>query len=467
MMGGATMKRKPVGMMGAVGLCVAATALAAPALAPQTVGAGPGEEGTAEVLAIRGGRVVPVSGPEIEDGVVLIESGKIKAVGRAADVRIPDGARIVDVAGGWVLPGLVESHSVLGRRTPSGPPEGDELADPVTAGLRILDAVNPFDKRFEQTARAGITTLMITPGRANVIGARPAVVKPQGTTVEEMALLETAGIKFTLGEGPKDAFGGRDRLPRTRMGSAYVVRRSLLEAAEYGRKRKEHEEKLAAFQGGEGEEPPSAPARNLDLEPLVDLLDGKIPAFIECHRADDIQTALRLVDEFGFRAVLVGAAEGYKLAGEIERRGLPVVVGLLGVGPKRFETMNVTISNAAELAQAGVKVAIGADDAYGIGAQEELALAAALAVKGGLDREMALRAVTLAAAEILGVAHRVGSLEAGKDADVVVYTGDPFHYLTRVAHVFIDGKEIPCCAAQDAGGTFSESEFNAAFRRKR
>jgi len=410
--------------------------------------AGTNEEVGKGVLVIRGGRVVPIAGPEIENGVVLIEGGKIKAVGAAGEVAIPDGAEVVDAAGGWILPGLVESQTTIGLREPYGPPGGDELSDPVTAGLRILDALNPFDKRFEQTARAGITTLMISPGRANVIGAGPVVVKPRGKTADEMVLLEPAGIKFTLGEGPKDAFGGKGRLPSTRMGSAYVVRKTLLEAADYSLKIEKYEAVTAAAKGRKSDAAPAAPARNLDLEPLANLLEGKLQAFIECHRADDIRTALRLVDEFGFRAVLVGVTEGYRLAEEIAERGLPVVVGPMGVGSKRIETMNVKIENAALLVKAGVKVAISAENAYGVGTQEELALAAALAVKGGLDRGAALRAVTLAAAEILGVGCRVGSLEPGKDADIVIFTGDPFHYRTRVARVFIDGHPLP---AQTAG----------------
>jgi len=393
-------------------------------------------------VVIRGGRIVPVAGPEIEDGAVLIEGGKIKAVGKAGEVAVPAGAEVVDAAGGWILPGLIESLASIGLGDPYGPSGSDEVSNPDAAGLRILDGLNPFDKRFAQAARAGITALMIAPGRANVIGARTAVVKPRGATAEEMVLLEPAGVKLTLGEGPKDAFGPKGRLPGTRMGSAYVVRKALLEASEYVRKRKDHEAEVAAAKGKKGAEPPAAPPRNLDIEPLAELLEGRLTAFIECHRADDIQTALRLVDEFGFKAVLVGATEAYKSAGEIARRRIPVVVGVMGVGSKRVETKDVSPANAAKLVEAGIKTAIAAEDAMGLGAQEELALAAAMAVKGGLDRATALRAVTLTAAEILGVADRIGSLEPGKDADIVVFAGDPFHYKTRVARVFIDGREI-------------------------
>ncbi len=404
--------------------------------------AGVGLIGADKPLVVRGGRVVPVSGPEIAEGAILIEGGKIVAIGKADEVSAPAGAEVFDAKGGWILPGLVECLASIGLGDRYGAGEGDEVSDPVTAGLRILDGLDPFDKRFEQAARAGTTTLMIAPGRANVIGARTVVVKPRGATAEEMVLLEPAGVKLTLGEGPKAAFGAKGRLPGTRMGSAYVVRKALLDASEYARKRKDHEAAVVAAKVKKGAVPPPAPPRSLDLEPLADLLDGKLTAFVECHRADDIRTALRLVDEFRFRAVLVGATEAYKLAGEIAKRGIPVVVGAMGIGSKRVETKDVSLANAAVLVKAGIKTAIAAEDALGLGAQEELALSAGLAVKGGLGRATALRAVTLTAAEILGVSARVGSLEKGKDADVVVLSGDPFDYRSRVVRVFIDGRAV-------------------------
>ncbi|MBE3124057.1 MAG: amidohydrolase family protein, partial [Acidobacteria bacterium] len=274
-----------------------------------------------------------------------------------------------------------------------------------------------------------------------------AVVRLAGKTVEEMTILSPAGIKLSLGEGPKDAYGGKGRLPSTRMGSAYVVRKALLEAGEYLKKAKDYEAAKAKAKGkakaGKAGEEAQAPKRDLALEPLAALLDGKLPAFIECYRADDIMTALRLVDEFKFKAVLIGCAEGFRVAGEIAKRSIPVIVGPMGIGPRRVETMDVTIANAAVLAKAGVKVVLEAEEgALGIAALEELPLAAALAVKGGMDRDAALRAITLTAAEVLGVADRIGSLEAGKDADVVVFDGDPLDYRTRVKAVLLKGKVL-------------------------
>jgi imidazolonepropionase-like amidohydrolase len=381
-----------------------------------------------------------MDGPEIEGGFVLVEGGKIKAVGR--DTAVPAGAKIIDCPGGWILPGLIDAHSTLGFADESGRTAADELSDPVIPQLLVLDGLNPFDKRPRRSLMAGITAALVTSGRGNVIGPRPAVIKPVGRTAEEMTLFSPAGIKMSLGEGPKDAFGSKGRLPATRMGAAYVVRKALLEAQDYLKKKRDFEAKKAAPAKGAkagGAEPPKT---DLALEPLAELLAGRLPAFIECYRADDIMTALRLADEFKFKAVLVGCTEGFKVADEIARRGFPAIVGPMGVGPKRMETEEVSFGNAAILAKAGVKVVLQPDDALGVGAAEELPLTAALAVKGGLDRGVALRGITLAAAEVLGVAARIGSLAPGKDADFVVFSGDPLHYRTRVDKVFIDGRLV-------------------------
>ncbi|MFH1573846.1 MAG: amidohydrolase family protein [Acidobacteriota bacterium] len=386
-----------------------------------------------EILAIRGGTVLPMVQGAIERGVIVVEEGKISQVGR--DIPIPGGATVIPGENCWILPGLIAAHSTIGLREEGRPAALDELSSPNAAALMIIDGVNPFDKSIEHARRAGITTALVASGRGNVIGGQPAVVKTRGRTVTEMTLLSPAGVKFSLGEGPKDAFGDKGRLPSTRMGSAFVVRNALIEAGEYRRKWREYESK-------EAKDEVTPPKRDLMLEPLAALLDGRLTAFFECYRVDDIMTALRLIDEFKLKALLVGCAEGFRIPEEIARRGIPVIVGPMGIGPKRMETQEVKIENAAILAKAGIKVVIQSDDALGLGSLEELPLAAALAVKGGLDRSAALRAITLTAAEVLGVADRVGSLEPGKDADMVVFDGDPLDYRTRVIRVLIDGKTV-------------------------
>ncbi len=407
-----------------------------------------GQSQEPRTLVFKAAHVLPMNGPEIPNGMVIAEDGKILAVGQNLD--IPDGADVIDGGDGWLLPGLIEAHTTFATGGGSDRPDADEVSDPNTAHLSILDGFNPFLKSVEYTARAGVTASMISPGRRNVIGGQTAVIKHRGRTVEEMAVESPAGVKFSLGEGPKSTHGSKGRLPSTRMGSAYVVRKALL-AAEHFLAQREASEAEATSNETDPEvgkedatssEPPPM-KRDLNLEALAALLEGEMTAFIECYRADDIMTALRLVDEFGLRAVLVGASEGYKLAEEIAEREIPVIVSPIGVGPRRMETQEASYTNAAALDRAGVTVIIKADEALGVGQMRELPLMAAFAVKGGMERETALRAITLTAAEALGVADRIGSLEAGKDADIVLFDGDPLHYRTRVRRVFIDGVEIP------------------------
>jgi imidazolonepropionase-like amidohydrolase len=389
-----------------------------------------------KAIVLRGGHVVPVAGPDINPGTVVIEGGTIVAVGR--DVPIPAGAEIIDVRGEWVLPGLIDAHTTVGLTGENQPGSADELSNPSMAQLLVIDGLNPADKPLRRLVMAGITAALITPGRADVIGGQVAVVRLVGRTADEMVLRSPAGVMISLGEGPRGSFGDKGRLPSTRMGSAYVVRKALIEATEYARTWKDYEAQVAKA-SGPGTAAPSRPKTDLALEPLAKLLSGQLTAYIESYRADDIMTALRIIDEFKLKAVLIGCTEGSKIAGEIARRQIPVIVGPLGLGPKRLETQDVVLGNAAALARAGIRVAIEPESATGIGAPEELPLAAALAVRGGLPRDAALRAITQTPAEILGVASRVGSLAPGMEADVVVFSGDPLHYRTRVDKVFVAG----------------------------
>jgi len=386
------------------------------------------------VFVLKAGRILTIGLGEIVEGKILIRAGKIEKVGK--EFEIPGNAKIIDLKDSWVLPGMIESHTTLGAGSRYEGPEADEVSAPNTAQLKIIDAINPFNKNFKYTRIAGITSGMLTPGRQNVIGGQTAVLKFRGKTVTEMVLREPAGLKFSLGEGPKTTYGSKGRLPSTRMGSAYLIRRALLEAEDYIRqwddyKRTKEKDKEA-----------KAPKRDLKLEPLAQVRRGKLTAFFECYRVDDILTAIRILDEFDLKGVLVGCTEGYKVAEEIAKRQVPVIVSPFGVGPRRMETQDVTIRNAAILASSGVKVIIKGEEAFGVGTIRELPLLAAFAVKGGLDRDLALRAITLSAAEVLGVADRIGSIEPGKDADLVAFSGDPFHYSTLVERVYIDGKMV-------------------------
>jgi len=384
-------------------------------------------------LVIKAGKIQTISHGLIENGAVLIHKGKIKSV--ASHIQIPKNAKVIDAGGCWLLPGMIESHTSMGSGGQYGGPNINETSNPNTAQLSVVDAINPFDKNFKYVREAGITTVMISPGRKNVIGGQTAVVKPIGKTITNMIIKSPAGVKISLGEGPKTTYGQKGKLPSTRMGSAYVLRKALLEAQHYLEEWQRYEKKKKNEKG-------EKPQFDLQLDTLAKLLKKELTAFIECYRADDIMTALRIVDEFTLKAVLVGCTEGYKIPKEISRRKIPVIVSPFGIGPRRMETKELTKSNAAVLHQSGVKIVIKADESLGIGSIRELPLLAALAVKGKLDREAALRAITLNAAEILGVEARIGSLEPGKDADLVLFDGDPLHYQTQVKQVFIDGKSV-------------------------
>ncbi|MDI6848390.1 MAG: amidohydrolase family protein [Candidatus Saccharicenans sp.] len=395
----------------------------------------PGQKTAARPLVIKAGRILTMAGPALENGMILVENRLIKAVGR--ELFIPEGAEIIDEPEGWVLPGLIDAHSSLGLTDETGRSENEELSEPNVAQLSVVDGFYPFDKRIAQARAAGMAAALITPGRRSVIGGQMAVVRLQGRTVEEMVMLAPAGIKFSIGEGPKQAFGEKGRLPSTRMGNVYVIRQALLEAREYADKLAKYEkERAEAAKAKKKPDEIQQPKKDLKLEALAKVIRGEIPAFIECYRMDDIGAALRLVDEFGLRAVLVGCAEGYLLAEEIARRKIPVIVGPMSIGPKRTETEKVEISNAARLHTAGVKVVLQSEVQYGLGNLEELPLIAALAVRGGLPEEEALKAITINAAEVLGVADRIGSIAPGKEARLVIFSGHPLDYRTRVKHVF-------------------------------
>jgi imidazolonepropionase-like amidohydrolase len=394
---------------------------------------------TAKTVVIKAGRILSMAGPALENGMIIIEGGKIKAIGK--DLSVPAGAEVIEEPDSWVLPGLIDAHSSLGLADEVGRSENEELSEPNVAQLQVTDGLNPFDKRIAQVRAAGITSAVVCPGRRSVIGGQAAVVKLRGKTVEQMILKAPAGVKFSIGEGPKEAFGGKGRLPSTRMGNVYVIRQALLEAREYAEKWDAYQKKATeAKKAGKAASESSEPKRDLRLEALARVVRGELPAFIECYRIDDISGALRLVDEFKLKAVFIGCAEGYLVAQELAKRKIPVIVGPMGIGPKRAETERMHISNAARLHQAGVKIVLQSEVQYGLGALEELALIAALAVRGGLPEEEALKAITINAAEVLGVANRIGSLKQGKDADLVIFSGNPLDYRTRVKKVFIDGQ---------------------------
>ena len=386
-------------------------------------------------VAIVGGRVVPIVGAEIPGGTVLIENGMIVAVGAGDAVSVPDGAQVVDAAGSWVLPGFIEAHGHVGVSEEAEGWAGEdtnEMTEPVTADVRAIDAINPADLGFRDAISGGVLAVNVNPGSGNPIGGQTVALKCWGRTVDEMALRQPSGMKSALGENPKRVYGDQKKTPSTRLGTAAVIRGALVAAANYLERIDAEQHKPQA------ERKPVD--RDLKLEALGLVLRRQIPWRQHCHRADDIATAIRIADEFGYDLVIDHGTEAHLLADIIAARGIPVIIGPLLTSRSKVELRNRSLANPGRLAKAGVTIAITTD--HPVVPVNFLAHQAALAVKDGLDRETALQALTINPARIAGVDDRLGSIEPGKDADLVIWSGDPLDVLSRAVRVFIDGAEI-------------------------
>jgi imidazolonepropionase-like amidohydrolase len=390
--------------------------------------AGNHEEAPAKRLAIRAGRIHTVSKGTIEDGVILLEDGKISAIGPADQVPVPAG--FDSIAASDVTPGLVDAHAVVpisGLLNVPADQEQDEMSDPNEADLRVLDGFNPDEPLLKFLREQGVTVVQATPGRNNVLAGQSGIFRTRGRTAEQMTLRFPAGLLVNLGEVPKHSYTGR--LPGTRMGTASLVRAAFAQAQSDAQKK--------AASSDEGKRP----ARNLKLEALQLALEGKIPVIFSAHRADDIATALRLAGEFKLHAILDSATEAYLIPETVAAAKVPVVVHptMQRVGSS-METLNSYLGNAAVLADHKIPTAIGTSFEGYVPKTRVLRHEAAIAMVNGLGRERALRAITLDAARLLGIADRFGSLDVGKVGDLVLYDGDPFEHVTHVTHTIMDGR---------------------------
>jgi imidazolonepropionase-like amidohydrolase len=390
-------------------------------------------------MVIQGGRIVTMTGEVLEEGSILIREGKIVEVGEK--VEATDGARRLDARRKVVLPGLIDPYTRLGLvqiSMVSATVDDDEGIDPSTPQVRALDAFNPLARAVPFARDHGITTALVGPragtSATNVIAGQGAVLKLHGQQVESMVLESPASLHVTLGEGPKKRYAERDEAPVSRMGEVAILRSAFAAGKDYADAWSRYEEKRRA--DPENAEPPD---RDLQKEALAAVLSGDLPLFVHCHRADDILAALRVSKEFGIMPVLVHATEGYKVAEEIARAGAPVIVGPVSTIPDRMETLETTPENPSLLARAGVRIALTTAESHLV---NHLLYEAGLAVANGLPEEAALRAITLGAAEVLGVADRVGSIEEGKDADLVIFDGDPLEITTHAEWVIIAGEIV-------------------------
>jgi len=391
-------------------------------------------------VAITNGYVVPMDGLPIEHGTVLVTDGVITAVG--PDVAVPEGVRTLDAGGRWVLPGFVESHGHVGVHEEAEGWAGDdtnEKTDPVGAHLRALDAINIEEEGFRDALAGGVTSVVVKPGSANPIGGQTVAIKTWGgRTVDEQVISEAVSVKSALGENPKRVYGEQKKQPSTRLGVAAVIRQAFLDAQHYAAQRDAAEAKGEPF------------ARDLGKETLARVLAGELAWDQHTHRADDIATALRLADEFGYRLVVNHGTDGAAIADVLAERDVPVIFGPMLTSRSKVELRHRDIGNLARLAEAGVRVAITTD--HPVVPINFLVHQASFAVKQGLDPQVALEALTVNPASFLGLDDRVGALAPGLDGDVVVWSGDPLDVGSRAEHVFVTGAEVYTWDADADGG---------------
>ena len=361
----------------------------------------------------------------VPGGDVLIEGEKIARVG----VNLSAGdAKVIDAHGAYVTPGLIDAHCHIGmwedgQTDHDG--DGNEMTDPVTPQLRALDAINPTDRCFAEAVRAGVVTVATGPGSANVLGGQFLAMKTAGDSLAQMLVREPLALKAAFGENPKSVYGVQSKRPQTRMATAAIVREAFYEAQEYMRK-------------CANPDPEKRPAFNLKNETLCKALRRELPVKMHAHRADDILTAIRLAQEFHLRASIEHCTEGYLIAEELRRAGVGVILGPLISERSKPELKNLTMAAPAILHRAGVSFALMSD--HGVIPIQYLPVEAGLCVREGLPEMEAMRALTVNAARVLGLEDRVGSLAAGKDADVVIFDGHPLETRTHVSMVVVNGQ---------------------------
>ncbi len=366
----------------------------------------------------------------IENGYIKIENHKITEVGHMSELKIANNnSEIIDAGGRLITPGLVDAHSHLGMWEDGLSFEGDdgnEDTDPVTPHLRAIDAVNPMENAFKEAFEAGITTVITGPGSTNPIGGQAAAVKTYGKRVDDMIVKAPVAIKIALGENPKSAYNDKDRSPVTRMATASLIRETLRAALEY-------KQRLEKYNENPSEE--EKPDYDIKYEALLPALDKKIPLHAHAHRADDIFTAIRIAREFDLKLVLVHCTEGYLIADSLKHEGYPVLSGPILTDRSKPELKNQSEAAPSVLEKAGILVSIITD--HPETPEKFLPLCAAMAVKYGMSREAALRAITINPAVTCGIDDAVGSIDTGKHSDIVIWDGDPLDIMGKPYKVIV------------------------------
>ena len=383
------------------------------------------------MLHIIGAHLKPITSPDVPCGQLLVDGGKIVAIGETVDA--PAGCEVIDAQGRLVCPGFIDAHTHIGLHEEAVRWEGadyNEMSNPVTPEMRAIDAINPNDEAFEVALRGGVTTAVTGPGSANVIGGTFCAIKLHGDNVDDMILRPAVAMKIAMGENPKGCYGQNGKkLPITRMGVAALLRGTLARAKKY----------LADIEAAEAEGKP-APF-DFQMEAMLPVIRREIPLKAHAHRADDILTVLRVCREFDVDVTLDHVTEGHLIVDKLVDAGKPVLVGPSLGSKSKFELKEKSFATPGILHEAGLEVCIITDAP--VIPLNYLPLCAGLAIREGLDEDAAWRAITINPARVAGVADRVGSLEPGKDADLAIWDGDPLRDIqARTVQVFVDGEAV-------------------------
>ena len=383
------------------------------------------------MILIKNGAINTITRGIIQSNI-LIDNKKIIEIG--SEIVAPLDTEIIDAKGCLVLPGFIDAHTHLGLWEDGMGVEGadgNEETDPITPHLNPIDGINPMDRNFKEAIQGGITAVCTTPGSANVMGGQCIAIKTFGRIIDKMVIKNPVAAKIAFGENPKSVYGSDDKTPQTRMATAALIRENLKKAEEY----LQEIERCVLEEDDE-----SKPEYDIKYESLIPVLKRQVPLKAHAHRADDMFTAIRIAKEFNLRLTLDHCTEGHLVVDELAEEGYPVIVGPSLSERSKIELRNLTFETAGILSNAGLDVCLMTD--HPVIPVQYLPICAGLAIKHGMKEEKALEAITINPARVLGIEDKVGSIEVGKDADIVIWDNNPFEINSHVLYTIIDGKIV-------------------------